>query len=214
VTVNALGQGLDKEAWIRAYGIGSRGIGGGNVQWPSLKEERLGAQLDLFRLFAQGKWDAFQFVVNFLNTGKTNLNDMVQDVVHQIFNPMTRDLRRYIIQNWDAPKAIAPASDRVVQFDHNSAVYKDAIASLNRVRDAVAESNEYSDLEDKAQRLYELDASNTLLKAGRARVEVLQALTMKCLRYLADKFVEGIVSVVIGTAIIALVTLMGLQLPH
>ena len=102
----------------------------------------------------------------------------------------------------------------MVQFDHNSAVYKDAIASLNRVRDAVAESNEYSDLEDKAQRLYELDASNTLLKAGRARVEVLQALTMKCLRYLADKFVEGIVSVVIGTAIIALVTLMGLQLPH
>jgi len=202
-----------KEEWAAAYGVPSRGMGGGSLRWPLEKEERLTAQLDLFRLFAQNKWDAFQFAVNFVNRGSSNLNDMVQDVVTQIFDPLTRDLRRYIDQNWGRTEnGAAPAADRVVTFDHNSKAYRDAIESLNKVRDAVAHSNEYNDVDDKVQRLSELDASSSLLSATRGRLAVFQELTIKCLTYLAKKFLDNAVSLIIKAALAAFAALLGINI--
>ncbi len=210
--VERLGKKLDRDSWAQAYGVRSAGIGSGSISWPSEKEQRLGAQLDLFRLFARREWDAWQFAVNFLNTGNNNLNVMVGDVSRMIFAPMARDLRRLLDREWGNSVKLAPAADRVVSLDHNSQMYSEAIASLNRVRDTLAAQNDYDDVADKAQRLSELDASLDLLNAPQARVELFEPLTVRCLKYLGEKFGEGVIHVLVATALVALGALLGIHL--
>jgi hypothetical protein len=211
----SLGENLNRAAWIQRYGSPGMLVGdGGSITWPTGKEDRLGAQLDLFRIFARQEWDPIEFSLHALRSATTNLNAMTQNVVRQIFQPMARDLRRYLDQNWTIkPNAqIAPASDRIVRLDHNSDPYREAIESLNRVRDAVAAQNDYADEGDKGQRLAELDASKVLFAAPQVNLSVARALTVRTLKYLGEKFLEGTVHVLVEAALVALVALLGFHL--
>lgn len=210
---DGLGQNPNKEDWARTYCSPSKGMGGGSVNWPSQKEQRLGAQFDLLRLFARNEWDAFQFSMNYLRTGSTNINDIVQTFVQQVFQPTARDLRRYIDLHWRvSPDVTVPASDRVVRLDHNLATYRNVIDALTEIRKAVAETNDYPNAEDKEQRIAELDASKVILGAKRVSLGALRALTIRCLQYLADKFAESVIATLVSAAIVALVALFGIHL--
>lgn len=207
-----LGEHLPKDQWLEKFAKLSSRMGGGTVNWPMEKEARLGAQLDLFRIFARGEWDAFQFAMNLLRTGTSNLNNITGEVVRHIFSPMARDIRRYANQNWDDTATTnVPAADRIVKLDHNSSAYADAIESLNKIRDAVAASNEYSDTTDQEQRLAEIAAGKELLNAQTVDAEGFRAVTIRCLKYLSEKFVSGIIGKLAGFALHALGLLFGMH---
>jgi hypothetical protein len=206
--VSALGQNLSRDDWIKSYATTGVAMGSGNVNLPLEKQSRLGAQLDLMRIFARGDWEPFHLALATMRTGQTNLNALTQLVVHQIFQPLARDLRWYIDQNWPAEVTQETDSERVVRLDHNSDVYRDAIESLNKVRDAVAKSNSYNDPIDKAQRLAELSASSELLDAPQVRVDAIRSLPLRCLHYLRDRITDGIVAAFVEAAIKALLALI------
>jgi hypothetical protein len=206
--VSALGQNLGRDDWIKCYATTGVAMGGGNVSLPLEKQPRLGAQLDLMRIFARGEWEPFQLALATMRTGQTNFNALTQLVVRQIFQPLARDLRRYIDENWPAEPTQESNSERVVRLNHDSDVYREAIESLNTVRDAVARSNSYNDPIDKAQQLAELSASRQLLDAPQVRADAIRSLPLRCLRYLRDRITDGVVSALIEAAIKAILALI------
>lgn len=192
-------------------------IGSAKLTFPLEKDKRLGAQLFLMRKAAADEDGAVDIGHTFLSTD-SNFEANVREFQAQIFEPLRQELRTYLQRHMqdkaqpEQPSTMAPASDRVVPLDHNSNAYKDAIASLNAVRDSVAASNEYDDEADKGQRLAELDAAKTLLSAPRVRASAMRAVAVPCLKYLGEKFVEGVIAVAVTTAIVALAALFGYHL--
>jgi len=84
----------------------------------------------------------------------------------------------------------APASDRIVKLDHNSTQHSETLASITKLIDLV-EQDRSNDFEDKEQRVAELSATKTLLKADRVNISTFQALAYSALGYLASKFVDA-----------------------
>jgi|HubBroStandDraft_5_1064220.scaffolds.fasta_scaffold60684_2 hypothetical protein len=192
-------------------------LGSAILAFPIKKEEWLGSHLFLIRKAAADESIAIDIGHTFLTT-ENGFDAMVREFQYQVFSPLRVELRRYLERKLASIQAPAqntntvPASDRVVRLDHNSNTYTEAIQALNRVRDAVAESNEYADQDDKGQRVAELDASLVLLDSPQVRVSVVQTLVIRCLKYLGDKFVEGIVAVLVSAAIAALAAIFGFHL--
>jgi hypothetical protein len=100
---------------------------------------------------------------------------------------------------------LLPASDRTVPLDHNSPDYLETVRALENIEQAVQQSNDYPDQEDKEQRVAELSAGRRLLQAVRARGEVIIALLYRCLLYIAKKFAD----VAIGALAIGTLALLG-----
>lgn len=188
--VGPLGERLKRDQWVEKYTTPAAQIGGGTVKWPQDRRQRLGAQLDLFRIFANGEWDAAQFGFLLLRTGQKNINAVLREVSDHVFRPLARELRRYIEDGWiDNASDLIPASDRVVTRDDNSSPAQHALAEeLIILEDLVAKTNEPIEPEDREQALAELSAAATLLRPARFRVAPLLTLLRHVLRFLMDKF--------------------------
>jgi hypothetical protein len=86
-----------------------------------------------------------------------------------------------------------PAADRTVSLDHNSQSYREAVERLEELTKSVRQLNDYSDQEDKEQRIAELTSGRMLLSATRVRAAALWAVLNAPLRWFAEKFSGAIV---------------------
>ena len=66
----------------------------------------------------------------------------------------------------------APASDRVVRIDHNSALYREAHGALMEVEEALRGDNEFPDPELRNQILAEISAGRQLFEAPVVKVAI------------------------------------------
>lgn len=181
--------------WYEPYRIAMMGMGNASVEWPDKRRERLGTELLLFRQFANDGIDPLVFALTILGTGR-NGNDGVRGIINQMFIPMARELRRYLRNETvvsSGGDTFVPASDRIVELDHNSSVYADSMAALGKLEDAVVQSNDYADTDDKEQRIAELSASRRLLQSARVRVVAISALLLPLLSWLIKEFTGGLI---------------------
>jgi hypothetical protein len=179
----------------------------GTLKWPRDKSKRLGLQLSLFRAFANEAQDVTDFASNFMYS-QNNYDVMVSDVVDQLFIPLARDVRRQSQRVLEQPNVwpvAIPASDRTVRLDHNNPDYRTAIKDLETLEEAVRGNNDFSDPEDKEQRVAELGATRRLLVAARARVDALLVVAYRGLQYLAKTFADK----AIGALAVGLLALLG-----
>lgn len=167
-------------------------IGSGRLEWPVDGGKRLGLQLQMFRAFASRSLTVSAFGSLFMH--RDNYDVTTAEIVRQLFDPLSRELRRNLvraIRNGGAVQA-APAADRVVTLDHNSIAYADAVEAVDKLEDLVRGSNELEATE-KAQRLGEIAAGRTLLGATVVRLGAVGATLGSAARYLLKKFVNGVV---------------------
>jgi hypothetical protein len=183
---------------------------GHDFAWPSLRKDRLRAQLGLFRLFAEGKADAAQFGFEYIPSSDANINRALHRVVDQIYDPLVTELRRYIDQNWGGSSEVAvPASDRVVNLDHNSNAYKIALAKLSDVETALRDSNEVAP-EEKEQHLAEIAATQEILKPKRVTVKAVVAVAGAVLFWLVKHFADSFLGQAADAAWTAIKGLLGI----
>lgn len=101
------------------------------------------------------------------------------------------DFAESLINSPDATDT-APASDRIVTLDHNSAGYQEARDSLDNTIAAVKGNNELAadDPEDRERQVAELESGRRLLEATRVRVEAVQTVLVSILKRLIAKFTD------------------------
>ena len=210
--VSALKSRNDFDSWYRELQARQKGHGLGATQLnlPSDLDASIGMQITLFRRMANKDISAVRFAHVFIAPGDSNLDSNVAELSQQLFVPMARSLRRRLeraqLSGIDVDLELtAPASDRVVDLDHNAPEYDKLIQALGDVEQALSQSNDYDDQIDKEQRIAEISAGRELLKATRARAEALIAVIFRALSYLAKKFVD----VAIGIAATAALALLG-----
>jgi hypothetical protein len=196
----------DFDAWHRALESRQRshGMGSTSLNFAPDREAALGMQVALFRRMAKREIKAELFAHVYITPNESNINRGLNEFSKQIFMPAARALRRRLERAADTPDIepllLVPASDRTVTFDHNSPDYVETVRSLENLEQAVQQSNDYPDQEDKEQRLAELSAGRRILQAARARSEVIIALLYRCLLYIAKKFADvAIGAVAVGT---------------
>jgi hypothetical protein len=211
-TIRDLTLNSDFDKWYadRKATVGSM-VGSGNLTWPSGKRDRLAMQLALFHAFRDGKTDPPTFH-NLFFGGTRHLDEMTRQVNDQIFGPMARDLRRFLIQQNEMKEQnsdTAPASDRTVTLDHNQPDYSAAMQSVDALEAAIREANDYDDFEDNDQRIAEISAGRRLLQASRVRVAALINTIGTALKWLIEKFAAGIIGQVAKRAWDALSALIG-----
>jgi hypothetical protein len=199
--VEHLQSGLDFPTWLQQCEPGR------TLVWPEQREKRLGMQLLLFRAASQGKVKIEILGFHFLHLGR-DVNANASAFIEQIFVPMARDLRRYLEQQIGSV-AIAPASDRVVRLDHNSAAYRDAMQALETLERVLKEANDFPDLEEKEQQVAEVSAARRLLQSARVRIAAVASLAGPTLTYLAKQFVNTGIGRAAGAAIDKLIALLG-----
>jgi hypothetical protein len=107
-----------------------------------------------------------------------------------------------------------PASDRVVQLDHNSATYLEADAKLTEMVAAVRSNNEYAvtESEDYEQSLAELESGQRLLKEPRVRLDVITSVLITGLQKMVAKFGDALLGALATVALTAIAALLGI--PH
>lgn len=100
----------------------------------------------------------------------------------------------------------APASDRIVDIDHNSAAYKEIIEKIDEVSNSATKSNslssEYS--LERDQRLAEIKAGKILLQAPQANAEKVKLLLVGALKWIGERIADNVVAFVI-TGLITLI---------
>lgn len=162
-------------------------VGSGVLNWPAQREKRLGTQLLLFREIASKRIKGWQFAVDYTYAGSNNLNDNVTALADQIFRPFAGDLRRFLKRQTSNS---IPASDRVVQLNHNSPEYKNTIDALETLEQTIVEANDYEDVEDKEQKIAEVSAGRRLMQAAKIRVAAISAVLSVPILYLIKKFID------------------------
>jgi hypothetical protein len=168
-------------------------------------------QLLLFRAVAQGKENIGLLGHIFISGAGRNINTDARAFVDQVFMPMTRELVRYLRQPAQAaePKE-APASDRVVKLDHNSAAYREAIEALDQLEHALRTANDYpNDDEDREQRIAEVSAARRLMQAIRVRVEALVMLLRPTVIQLVTKIKDNLITIAATAVVSGLIALLG-----
>jgi hypothetical protein len=107
-----------------------------------------------------------------------------------------------------------PASDRVVQLDHNSATYLEADAKFTEMVAAVRSNNEYAvtESEDYEQSLAELESGQRLLKEPRVRLDVITSVLITGLQKMVAKFGDALLGALATEALTAIAALLGI--PH
>ncbi|MER8568033.1 hypothetical protein NKH85_18900 [Mesorhizobium sp. M0924] len=118
------------------------------------------------------------------------------------------------IENLEAgTRGLAPASDRIVGLDHNSAAYLTAVAAVDQLIVVVRESNVYreADPEDQERRIAELEAGRRLLGSKWLSLATVKAALVGTVTYLAAKFADAPIGEAAAAAWSALKALLGLQ---
>jgi hypothetical protein len=186
----------------------SSGMGGSPLNLPDDKNAALGTLLTLFRRMSIDSISAFQFAHGYVPSGSRNVNDDLRHMSQQLFQPMTRDLRRRLAQLSDENVVEItfniPASDRTVKIDHNAADYARAIEDLDKLEELIRTTNDYPESENRDQQIAELSASKRVLSANKIRIDVAISLIYKSLKYLAKKFSDIAIGK-IATGVLALI---------
>jgi hypothetical protein len=186
------------------------------LDWGDHEEKALGMRLLLFRQFASGKQDISLWGFHFLHAGN-NVNANAEAFVRQVFEPMVRELRRFLEKDVarlereeDEEAQQVPASDRTVTINHNSKEYTEADEAMENLEKAIREANDFQDPFEKEQREAEVSAGRRLLKAARVRLEPLAALLRPVLAQFTTKVKDNLVSAAALAVSGALITLLGL----
>jgi galactokinase len=110
-------------------------------------------------------------------------------------------------------RASAPASDRIVHLDHNSAAYEATVRTVDRLIVIVETSNVYreSEPEDHERRLAELEAGRRLLGSRWLSLHTLKAALLGTITYLAAKFADAPIGEAATAAWNAIKILLGLH---
>ena len=109
-----------------------------------------------------------------------------------------------------AKEGTAPAADRIVNLDHNSPPYQEAISALDEVIEAVKNERK-NDFEEKERVQKELQAGKILLEADSVDPEKIKATLIKTLKWLGKKFAEKAIDNLAAIAIAAIFTLIGIS---
>lgn len=189
---------FDINAYLNDPDHKTKGIGA-QLVWPTDRMARLAARLALFREIAEGRLDVINFAINYTYE-KGGVTQSVRRLLDQVFTPTTKELRRILVQEGNAADSqSAPASDRVVRLDHNSARYKEITEALEVFEKAIRESNEaYDDPELREQHLAEVSAARRLLEPVRVRIGAVVALVGGAASYIAMKFIDTGIGKVAG----------------
>jgi hypothetical protein len=109
--------------------------------------------------------------------------------------------------------ATAPASDRIVGLDHNSAAYQATVRAVDRLIVIVGTSNVYREREpdDHERRLAELEAGRRLLGSRWLSLHTLKAALLGTITYLAGKFADAPIGEAATAAWSAIKILLGLH---
>lgn len=184
----------------------------GKINLPTNKKDRLAAYLYLFRQFASDPQRVVTF--GFTNFYDRNISVVLESVISGLFDPFSTELRRYIQKNFDEPvqedeeqdrtEVAIPASDRIVQLNHNEPQFIEIGDLLQSVEEDIRGMNN-GDIETKDRAIFELRAVKEILRAQSARYDVLKTLLLGCLKWLAKAFVDTTAAIAI-TSLIALVT--------
>ncbi len=167
------------------------GMGPGKLNWPEDREERLGAQLNLFRQMADEKLVGWRFAHEFFHAGSNNINDILHEMTDQLFDVHTAELRRYLMRNIDIPvPTMVPAADRYVTIDHNSAAYSDLDTAFASLASEIAASN-IIEPEIKLAAGAEIAAARQILQGPVARVSVLTVVVVGPLVWMASEFASA-----------------------
>jgi hypothetical protein len=204
--VAKLQSGPDFNSWWAKHAT-ARGMPGGvDIHWPEDGEQSLGMKLLLFRAFAEGKpdKDIAGFGFQYIHVGN-NINDNARAVVDQMFQPMARELRRYL----ERELAEVPAADRVVRLDHNSVAYSDVLDALEKLEEALKGANDYPDPEDREQRVAEVSATRRLFQSVRLRVGAVVALLGSGVMYFATHLAGSAIDKAASAVVDAITTLIG-----
>jgi hypothetical protein len=144
--------------------------GAPKFQWPEGNDRRLGMQLLLFRSMARGDINPGMLGKLYVPGSGRNINDNAKAFMDQVFRPMTRELIRHLRRVGEAKEAKAeeqiPAADRVVSLDHNSEEYTDVIEAAEKLEKTIREANDFSDPDEKDQRVAEVSAARRLLQSA------------------------------------------------
>ncbi|MCR9140433.1 MAG: hypothetical protein NXI27_31065 [Alphaproteobacteria bacterium] len=186
-------------------------VGSGRLDWPVNRDQRLGGQLVLLEQLATGDLEPTDFAFNFFYSGDTNINSTVGEMANVLFEPHSRELKRYLLRAIDEAEAAfeyVPAADRLVSLDHNSPQYKEAIDAVSTVQEKLRENNEI-DPEDKIRVEVEIRSGLDILAAPKTRIEAAKTLLLGALGWLAMEFASSAVGVVADNAIKAVSALLG-----
>ena len=167
----------DMAAWFAALEsatgpvTGSGSFGAVDLPWSFDPETYLAERIGLLRRFARGELAPHDFGVRFMyeHGGRNSADAVAQRIVGKIAEPAFHELRELL----RVRLADAPASDRIVRLDHNSAAYVDAIAKIDEVAEAVRGSNSL-DPEERGRLVAELDAGRQLFTAPRVRLAAIR----------------------------------------
>jgi hypothetical protein len=174
---------------------------GDPLQWPLPVTERLGTQLSLFRMFAEGKAQAVNpFGYLFYRHRDQDFNGVTSNINEKLFQPLARDLRRQIARvveprDKEVREPVeVPASDRVVPLDHNSVSYEEAIRAVDQLEELVRHANDYDDADEKDQVIAELSAGRRLLQSVRVRIAAVAQVLASPVRALTVRFGTGLIN--------------------
>jgi hypothetical protein len=180
-----------------------------NLSWPQGPDNRLGMQLSVFREISKRRISAREFGERFIKTESVGTT-FSQDVITHIFMPMARELRRRLEGHFsDNEELMVPASDRAVSLDHNSEPYRDIMEALDDLQKLLEQANDYPDSEDREQRIAEVSATRTLLKATRVRLGAIIQVAKPALTFLSKKFADVAIGKIAGVALGKLGALIG-----
>ncbi|MCK1687959.1 hypothetical protein [Bradyrhizobium sp. 145] len=166
-------------------------------------------QLKLFRAVAQETLEAWELGHTYTYAGN-NMDANAQAFIQQVFHPLQKDLTRHIDRHLELLKTGAPASNRVVPIDHNSAGYRETEEALDNLEHGLQSANDFPGApEEKDQFIAEVSAARRLLKAVRVRIAALTELLKPLLVQFVAKVKDNLIATLAAAAVAALVAWLG-----
>ncbi len=196
-TIRRLEGSIDFEQW-RKDGLQPQcGMGHGRIVLPEGRDKRLGALIGMFRSLTMSENAGLQFAHSYVSS-KRNINENIADLVDQLFDPFARDLRRQISRDLtdettpEPAPIVVPASDRIVEIDHNKPAHKETETALERLREAVRGENAFDNPDEKERCIAEIETIPVLIRPKNVRL-LLLASAVGVLTYLVAKFADAVV---------------------
>lgn len=133
----------------------------------------------------------------FISNNKHDYSSVIGKFYNMGLNWQRKALRR-ILDLYPQPLSLtaimpdlAPASDRIISFDDNNPIVRNAFEGLDQViKDFRADNNEVGiDPDEKAALLNDLELGKSLRNKPHLFLETAQRVIIKPLKYIADKFV-------------------------
>jgi hypothetical protein len=151
-----------------------------------------------------------------LNNIKVALQERRERVLDDFAHGMAGDQRikndsvASIVNNQSNSHDEAPASDRVVRIDHNSAGYRETEEALDTLEHDLKSTNDFpGEPEEKDQFVAEVSAARRLLQAARVRIAALAELLKPLLVQFVAKVKDNVIATLAAAAGAAILAWLG-----